>query len=172
MGRGVSCLRLRSEFEAIAGVVPCRLVSGAERIGHLRAARDLMDLRFSDPLDLDQMAAQAGFSKFHFARAFKDAYGETPANYLSRRRVERAKDLLRSANLTVTEVCVLVGFSSLGSFSSRFSEMVGHAAERLPARLGGPRWPAADSGLLPHGLGASASRRPIAEAEERNRGEA
>ena len=73
-----------------------------------------MDLRFADPIDLDQMAAEAGFSKFHFARAFKDAYGETPANYLTRRRVERAKDLLRSANLTVTEVCMLVGFSSLG----------------------------------------------------------
>jgi AraC-like DNA-binding protein len=116
-------------------------VSNAERIGHLRAARDLMDLRFSDPLDLDQMAAQAGFSKFHFARAFKDAYGETPANYLSRRRVERAKDLLRSANLTVTEVCMLVGFSSLGSFSSRFSEMVGmspSAFQRASVAQGGP----------------------------------
>ncbi len=80
-----------------------------------------MDLRFADPLDLDQMAAAAGYSKFHFARAFKEAYGESPANYLTRRRVERAKDLLRSANLTVTEVCLLVGFSSLG----------GHAARRL-----------------------------------------
>jgi len=53
-------------------------VSGSERIAHLRSARDLIDLRFADPLDLDQMAAQAGFSKFHFARAFKDAYGEPP----------------------------------------------------------------------------------------------
>ena len=73
------------------------------------------------------MAAEAGFSKFHFARAFKDAFGETPANYLTRRRLERAKDLLHSANLTVTEVCMLVGFSSLGSFSARFSELVGMA---------------------------------------------
>lgn len=108
---------------------------------HLRNARDLMDLRFADPLDLDQMAAHAGFSKFYFARAFKDAYGETPANYLSRRRVERAKDLLRSANLTVTEVCMLVGFSSLGSFSSRFSEMVGmspSAFQRASTARGGP----------------------------------
>ena len=112
-----------------------------ERIAYLRDARDLMDLRFADPLDLNRMAAQAGFSKFHFARAFKDAYGETPANYLSRRRVERAKDLLRSANLTVTEVCLLVGFSSLGSFSSRFSEMVGmspSAFQRASAARGGP----------------------------------
>jgi AraC-like DNA-binding protein len=61
-------------------------MSGSERIAHLRRARDLMDLRFADALDLDQLATQAGFSKFHFARAFKDAYGETPANYLSRRQ--------------------------------------------------------------------------------------
>jgi AraC-like DNA-binding protein len=116
-------------------------VTSSERIAHLRRARDLMDLRFSDPLDLDQLAAAAGFSKFHFARAFKSAFGETPANYLSRRRVERAKDLLRSANLTVTEVCVLVGFSSLGSFSSRFSALVGlspSAFQRASGRRGGP----------------------------------
>jgi AraC-like DNA-binding protein len=117
------------------------VVSGHERLTHLRQARDLIDLRFADPLDLDLMAAQAGFSKFHFARSFKDAYGETPANYLSRRRVERAKDLLRSANLTVTDVCVLVGFSSLGSFSSRFSELVGlspSAFQRASVARGGP----------------------------------
>ena len=54
-----------------------------------------MDRRFSEPLDLGRLAAEAGFSKFHFARAFKDAYGEPPATYLSRRRIERAKDLLR-----------------------------------------------------------------------------
>ena len=116
-------------------------VSSFERVSYLRSARDLMDLRYAEPLDLDQMAAEAGFSKFHFARAFKDAYGETPANYLTRRRVERAKDLLRSANLTVTEVCMLVGFSSLGSFSTRFSELVGmspSAFQRASAARGGP----------------------------------
>ena len=116
-------------------------VSGSERIAHLRGARDLMDRHYAEPLDLDQMAAHCGFSKFHFARAFKEAYGESPANYLTRRRVERAKDLLRSANLTVTEVCMLVGFSSLGSFSSRFSELVGmspSAFQRTSAERGGP----------------------------------
>jgi len=100
-----------------------------------------MDRCFAEPLDLDRLAAQAAFSKFHFARAFKEAYGETPASYLARRRVERAKDLLRSANLTVTEVCMLVGFSSLGSFSSRFSELVGlspRAFQRAAAVRGGP----------------------------------
>jgi AraC-like DNA-binding protein len=123
------------------GPVRCSPVSDTEQIAHLRRARDLMDLRFADELDLDTMAAHAGFSKFHFARAFKDAYGETPANYLTRRRVERAKDLLRSANLTVTEVCMLVGFSSLGSFSSRFSELVGlspSAFQRASVTRGGP----------------------------------
>ena len=113
----------------------------SERVGHLRSARDLIDLQFAEPMDLDRMAAEAGFSKFHFARAFKAAYGETPANYLTRRRVERAKDLLRSANLTVTEVCLLVGFNSLGSFSSRFSELVGMSPrqyQRRAAERGGP----------------------------------
>jgi transcriptional regulator GlxA family with amidase domain len=100
-----------------------------------------MDLHFSEPLDLDRLAGEAGFSKFHFARAFKAAYGETPGAYLSRRRIERAKDLLRSANLTVTDVCMLVGFSSLGSFSSRFSELVGMPPseyQRRAAQRGGP----------------------------------
>ena len=99
-----------------------------------------MDLHFAEPIDLDRLAAEAGFSKFHFARACKAAFGETPANYLIRRRVERAKDLLRSANLTVTEVCMLVGFASLGSFSSRFSELVGMSPssfQRLSAARGG-----------------------------------
>jgi AraC-like DNA-binding protein len=94
-------------------------------VEHLRRARDLMDRHYSRPLDLDALAREAGFSRYHFARAFKQAYGETPGGYLSRRRVERAKDLLRSANLTVSEICLLVGFSSLGSFSARFHELVG-----------------------------------------------
>ncbi len=100
-----------------------------------------MDLRFADPLDVGQLAAEAGFSKSHFTRAFRATFGETPGAYLSRRRVERAKDLLRAANLTVTEVCMLVGFSSLGSFSSRFSELVGmspSAYQRQQAARGGP----------------------------------
>ena len=91
----------------------------------LLRARDLIDRAFAEPLDLDALAREAGYSKFHFARNFVAAYGETPAAYLTRRRVERAKDLLRSANLTVTEICFMVGFESLGSFSSRFRQFVG-----------------------------------------------
>jgi AraC-like DNA-binding protein len=157
-----------------------REVDPGERIVHLRQARDLMDLRFAEPLDLDRLAAQAGFSKFHFARAFKDAYGETPANYLSRRRVERAKDLLRSANLTVTEVCVLVGFSSLGSFSSRFSEMVGMSPstfQRASVARGDPP-PVPGCFLMdwgrprPTGSGARPGVPRRGVAEKRNSGEA
>ena len=91
----------------------------------LRRARDLIDRDYPEPLDLDAMARAAGYSRFHFARAFTAAYGETPRAYLTMRRIERAKTLLRTANLSVTEICFLVGFSSLGSFSARFRELVG-----------------------------------------------
>ncbi|MBD0322553.1 MAG: helix-turn-helix transcriptional regulator [Aldersonia sp.] len=64
-------------------------------------------------------------SKYHFVRTFAQTFGDTPMRYLTRRRIERAQDLLRSANLTVTEVCMMVGFTSLGSFSARFHELVG-----------------------------------------------
>lgn len=93
----------------------------------LRRARDLIDRDYAEPLDLDTMAGEAGYSRFHFARAFAAAYGETPRAYLSRRRIERAKTLLRTANLSVTEICFLVGFASLGSFSSRFRELIGQS---------------------------------------------
>jgi AraC-like DNA-binding protein len=73
------------------------------------------------------MARAAGYSRFHFIRAFARAYGETPRTYLTRRRIERAKTLLRAANLSVTEVCFLVGFASVGSFSARFRELVGQS---------------------------------------------
>ena len=85
----------------------------------------MADRDFARALTLDDMARAANMSKFHFARAFAATYGETPRAYLTRRRIERAKDLLRAANLTVTEICLLVGFASLGSFSTRFRELVG-----------------------------------------------
>lgn len=83
-------------------------------------------------------------SKYHFARSFADTYGDTPMRYLTRRRIERAQDLLRAANLTVTEVCMMVGFSSLGSFSSRFRDLVGETPTQYRDRwaaTGGPRIP-------------------------------
>ncbi|MFV0134465.1 helix-turn-helix transcriptional regulator [Streptomyces sp. HMX87] len=92
----------------------------------LRLAKDAMDRDWADPgLDLDAVAAHAGYSRYHFIRAFKEAYGGTPRQYLTHRRIDRAEDLLRTANLTVTEVCHLVGFSSLGTFSARFKAWTG-----------------------------------------------
>jgi AraC-like DNA-binding protein len=96
-----------------------------ERLANLRAAKDLMDRSYAEALDLDAIAREAGYSRFHFIRSFRGTYGRTPRDYLSFRRVERARELLRSANLTVTEVCFLVGFSSLGSFSARFKAEAG-----------------------------------------------
>ena len=111
----------------------------------LRRARDLIDREYAEPLDLDAMASEAGYSRSHFARTFAAAYGETPRAYLTRRRIERAKTLLRSANLSVTEICFLVGFSSLGSFSSRFRELVGRSPssyrDEAVARTGAPPIP-------------------------------
>ena len=111
----------------------------------LRRARDLIDRDYAEPLDLDAMAGKAGYSRFHFARSFAAAYGETPRAYLTRRRIERAKTLLRTANLSVTEICFLVGFASLGSFSTRFRELVGSSPSEYrddaAARTGAPPIP-------------------------------
>lgn len=103
-------------------------------VKQLRLAKDAMDRDWANPLDLDTVAAHAGYSRYHFVRAFKALYGETPGQYLSRRRIERAQEMLRTANLTVTEICTLVGFSSLGSFSSRFKKATGLTPSDYRAR--------------------------------------
>jgi AraC-like DNA-binding protein len=138
-------------------------------LAHLRRARDHIDRNYRDPLDLDRLARVAGVSKFHFARSFEATYGETPIRYLTRRRVERAQDLLRAANLTVTEVCMAVGFASLGSFSSRFTALVGESPTAYRDRWatrGGPHVPGCVlfmRGVLNHaetaGLSTPQSRR-------------
>jgi transcriptional regulator GlxA family with amidase domain len=110
----------------------------------LRRVHDHIDLHFAEPVCLAELATLAGMSKFHLVRSFRTAYGETPIRYLTRRRIERAQDLLRHANLTVTEICMAVGFASLGSFSSRFNEMVGEspvAYRNRWAATGGPHIP-------------------------------
>jgi len=109
----------------------------------LRRARDHLDAHFCEPVDLQQLAAVAALSKYHFHRLFTRVYGRTPAAYLSERRIERAQDLLRATNLTVTEVCMGVGFSSLGSFSTRFREVVGETPSQFQRRYSGnaPRIP-------------------------------
>ena len=92
---------------------------------HLRRAKDLIDRQYAEDIDLARIARAANTSKYHFLRCFAETYGRTPAQYLTERRIERAQDLLRATNLTVTEICHLVGYSSLGSFSSRFTALVG-----------------------------------------------
>jgi transcriptional regulator GlxA family with amidase domain len=90
---------------------------------HLRRARDLMDREYARPLDVSAMARTALMSTAHFSRKFRAAYGETPYSYLMTRRIERAKAFLRQG-MSVTETCFAVGCTSLGSFSSRFTEIV------------------------------------------------
>jgi AraC-like DNA-binding protein len=96
-----------------------------EDLAHLRRAKDLMDREYARPLDVPAMARAAHASPSHFARRFREAYGETPYAYLMTRRIERAKALLRAGRLSVTEVSLAVGCQSLGTFSTRFRELVG-----------------------------------------------
>ncbi len=103
-------------------------------LAHLRRARDLMDREYARPLDVPALARAALMSPAHFSRQFRAAYGETPYNYLMTRRIERAKALLRRGDLSVTEVCFAVGCTSLGSFSSRFTELVGEPPTAYRAR--------------------------------------
>ena len=103
-------------------------------LAHLRRARDLMDRDYAQPLDVPAMARTALMSPAHFSRQFRVAYGETPYGYLMTRRIERAKALLRAGELSVTEVCMAVGCTSLGSFSSRFTELVGETPSAYRAR--------------------------------------
>jgi transcriptional regulator GlxA family with amidase domain len=100
----------------------------------LRLARDRMDREYSQPLDVPALARTASMSPAHFSRRFREAYSETPYSYLMTRRIERAKALLRQGDLNVTEVCFAVGCSSLGSFSSRFTEIVGETPSAYRAR--------------------------------------
>jgi transcriptional regulator GlxA family with amidase domain len=100
---------------------------------HLRRARDLMDRSYAEPLDVPAMARAALMSPAHFSRKFRAAYGETPYSYLMTRRIERAKALLRQG-MSVTGTCVAVGCTSLGSFSSRFTEIVGETPSQYRAR--------------------------------------
>jgi AraC-like DNA-binding protein len=120
---------------AVSRVGPRRGGPAAGHLVALRRARDLADREYGSPLDLDDLARAASLSRFHFVRAFADAYGETPAAYLSRRRIERAKDLLRSANLTITEIGMMVGFTSPSAFSSRFRELVGSSPSDYRRRV-------------------------------------
>lgn len=103
-------------------------------LAHLRRARDLMDREYARPLDVADLARAALMSSAHFSRKFRAAYGETPYGYLMVRRIERAKALLRRGDLSVTEVCMAVGCTSLGSFSARFTQLVGETPTAYRSR--------------------------------------
>src|SRR5688572_27623497 len=93
-----------------------------------------MDREYAEPLDVPALARTAAMSPAHFSRRFREAYSETPYSYLMTRRIERAKWLLRRGDLSVTEVCMAVGCTSLGSFSARFTQLVGETPTAYRAR--------------------------------------
>ncbi len=94
-------------------------------LARLRRVRDRMDREYAEPLNVEALARDVSMSAGHLSRQFRLAYGESPYSYLMTRRIERAMTLLRRGDLTVTEVCFAVGCSSLGTFSTRFTELVG-----------------------------------------------
>lgn len=100
-------------------------VAEEDRNRRLLRARDAIDRRSTEDLDVDALAAVAFMARAHFIREFKKAFGETPHRYLQRRRIERAMTLLRTTDTPVTDVCMAVGFSSLGTFSRTFTDIVG-----------------------------------------------
>ena len=109
----------------------------------LRRVRDRIDRDYAQPLDVEALARGAHMSAGHLSRQFKVAYGESPYSYLMTRRIERAMTLLRRGDHSVTEVCFAVGCSSLGTFSTRFTELVGmppsvYRREAAPATVGMP----------------------------------
>lgn len=126
---------------------------------HLRRAKDLVDRAYAEPLDVAALARHAHASPAHFSRRFKEAFGETPYQYVLTRRVERAQELLRNTDTPVTDVCLEVGFRSLGSFSSKFSQVTGMTptAYRATWRGYAPQIP---------GCWAAQWTRPVGRAEE------
>ena len=111
----------RPRLATVVGMTPQEI----EDLVLLRRARDRMDRDYALPLDVPALAAAAHMSAGHFSRKFRAAYGESPYSYLMTRRIERAMALLRSGDMSVTDICWAVGCSSLGTFSTRFSELVG-----------------------------------------------
>jgi len=95
-------------------------------IQRLSRAREFIDHCYDHPLNLDQISSKACFSRYHFLRLFRQAFNKTPHQYLIERRIEKAKELLGTEDIRVTDICFEVGFQSLGSFSSLFHKCVGH----------------------------------------------
>jgi AraC-like DNA-binding protein len=108
-----------------------------DRNRRMLRARDAMDRAFAEPLDVPSLARVAHLSPAHFSRQFRATFGETPHRYLQRRRIERAMELLRETDRPVTEVCLDVAFTSLGTFSRTFGRIVGESPSRYRARFAG-----------------------------------
>jgi AraC-like DNA-binding protein len=106
-------------------------------LARLRRVRDRIDREYAKPLDVEALARDAHMSAGHFSRRFRQAYGESPYSYLMTRRIERAMALLRGGDMSVTEVCFEVGCSSLGTFSTRFTELVGMPPSAYRSRQAG-----------------------------------
>lgn len=112
--------------------------SGSDRVQihqlvDLRRVRDRIDREFEQPLNVEKLAAGVHMSAGHLSRQFRAAYGESPYSYLMTRRIERSMALIRRGDLSITDICFSVGFSSLGTFSTRFSELVGLSPSRYRA---------------------------------------
>jgi AraC-like DNA-binding protein len=129
-------------------------------LARLRGVRDRIDREYAEPLNVEALARDAHMSAGHLSREFKLAYGESPYGYLMTRRIERAMALLRRGDLSVTEVCFAVGCSSLGTFSTRFTELVG-----MPPRVYRSQAARASAGLPP--CVAKQVTRPIRNREAR-----
>jgi len=130
-------------------------------LARLRRVRDRIDREYAQPLDVEALARGAHMSAGHFSREFRLAYGESPYGYLMTRRIERAMALLRGGELSVTEVCFAVGCSSLGTFSTRFTELVG-----VPPSVYRRRAARATAGIPP--CVAKQVTRPIRNREARS----
>jgi AraC-like DNA-binding protein len=113
-------------------------VAAAPLERHLLRARDLVDRRYGEPLDLRALAREAHVSPRHFSRSFRRVFGETPYQYLLSRRMERARHLLRTSEMSVGEICLEVGFTSVGSFTTTFTRHVGVSPTTFRKAYAGP----------------------------------
>ena len=119
------------------GTIPGVTSEYLQDLARLRRVRDRIDREYAKPLDVEALARDAHMSAGHFSRRFRQAYGESPYSYLMTRRIERAMALLRGGDMSVTEVCFEVGCSSLGTFSTRFTELVGMPPSTYRSRQAG-----------------------------------
>jgi AraC-like DNA-binding protein len=124
-------------------------------------ARDTIDRRYAEPLDIPALARIAAVSEAHFIRTFRATFGETPHRYLQRRRIERAMALLRDTDVPVTDVCLQVGFGSLGTFSRTFQSLVGQSPSAYRRRVRVPPVPVcfAMAWLRPSSFGEATGRK-------------